>query len=215
MDLPLLSHKACSEAFCMLKDFLCENLIGRVECLGFYSTIESVIHLWSALELGQPQAPKLLMPLGMPIGTEYLKCDGDCKFILLPKCIHFTIKMCGQVIPLSSALRWNTCSLILQSVHSSAGKVWCFHSSHRGPGHPLPHGGIRRPCTPLTVGVTAEGCQSMGQSRGLYYTIPMKQHISMDEHICNMLCLAVALLPCTMIRLYCYRLGGSFSLMCR
>lgn len=89
----------------MLKDFLCEHLIGRVECPSFYSTTELVIHLRSVLELGQPQAPKLLMPLGMPIGTEYLKCDGDCKSILLPKCIHFTTKMCGQVIPLSSALR--------------------------------------------------------------------------------------------------------------
>lgn len=35
------------------------------------------------------------------------------------------------------------------------------------------------------------------QEQGLFYIVPMKQHVSVDEHICSKFCLVVALLPCT------------------
>lgn len=84
---PFLATKEYSDAVCMLRVCSCEGLIAGVECPDFYPTTWSVIHPSSALEVGQPQASDLLVPLGMPIGTEYmiLKNDGECKFILLPK----------------------------------------------------------------------------------------------------------------------------------
>lgn len=177
----------------MLKVGLCEHLIGRVECPGFYSTTELVIHPWSALELGQAQASKVIVPLGMPIGTNtwFWKVMGTASLF------YYQNVWPGNTSASCPEMKHLLLDFTVCSQHWGQGVV--FPQQSQKPWAPLATWGDKTALHSPHSGGDSWGVPVYGteQEWGLFYIIPMKKHVSMDEHICNKLCLDVVLLPST------------------